>query len=650
MKKFLENDTIVINGEIEKNGMKFNSRLQVRHTGGKIKKTSEAITIRGADSVTLVFVADTEFINKFPDFTGIAPTTKNNKKMQKLAKLSYTKLRMNHVDDYSSLMNRFYLNFTGDKDLSKLETSERKRLLYENGSDKNTLILNDIKHWDPQLFALYVQWGRHLLISASRPGSMPINLFPWQDSLQPIWDGDFHWNINIQMPYWLNEVSGLHETAEPLISYLENFSTGAGQKVAKEFADFDGGHKEGGWAMQWKTSLHSDSSGAMDGGTIAGWSVSHVWEHYLFTMDKEFLEKKCYPIIKGAAEFLSHHLKPNARGQLMVPHGHSWEGCPQNIIDGKKFYSLKGIKVGTYKDYPELNHDKYETDKLDNERDFDECSCDLMIVKNTFDSVIQMSKLLGKDKKFAAKLEAQLKKLSPPLKIGAGGQIQEWANPYWEQAGHRHMSHLLSLYPFHMISPVTTPKYAKAAMISMDNRGYGQTTSWSHGWRACLATRLFQGDIAIKQVYDQMYNHLPAEGANMFTMHNLPLNDGNGSAASGIMEMLMQSHAGFIHILPALPKLLPDGEMRGMKARGDFTVDMQWKGGELIKCSILSGDGGKCRVLYKHKMLEVDTKAKTRYDFTLSDFAKGKNIEYAEIKSQGTRAALTAKGGKFIKK
>jgi len=204
------------------------------------------------------------------------------------------------------------------------------------------------------------------------------------------------------------------------------------------------------------------------------------------------------------------------------------------------------------------------------------------------------------------------------------------------------MSHLLGLYPFHMISPVTTPEYAKAAMKSMDNRGYGGTTSWSYGWRACLATRLFQGDLAIKLVYDQMYHHLP-EGANMFTIHNLPLNDGNLSAAAGIVEMLVQSHSGFIHLLPALPKLLPEGEVRGLKARGDNTVDMQWKDGALVSARIHSGQGGTCRVLYGHQMLELKIGAGKSVSLTLADFAKGETIDYEKPQTKGTIQAIKVK-------
>jgi len=276
-------------------------------------------------------------------------------------------------------------------------------------------------------------------------------------------------------------------------------------------------------------------------------------------------------------------------------------------------------------------------------RTHDETSGDLMLIKTAFDSVIKMSKLLNKDPEFAAKLEEQLQQLSPPIKIGAGGQIQEWANPYWEQPGQRHMTHLICLYPFNMISPVTTPEYARAAMKSLDTRGYGNTTSWSHGWRSCLAARLFNGDIAIKQLYHQMYNHVPSEGDNLFTIHNLIVNDGNLSAAAGIVEMLMQSHAGFIHLLPALPKLLPEGEVRGLKARGDNTVDMQWKDGALVSARIHSGQGGTCRVLYGHQMLELKIGAGKSVRLTLADFAKGKTIDYEKPQTKGTIQAIKVK-------
>jgi alpha-L-fucosidase 2 len=452
---------------------------------------------------------------------------------------------------------------------------------------------------DPALMALHFQMGRYLLMGSSRPGNLPANLQGlWNEHLAPAWNADYHLNINLQMNYWPAEVTGLSDLARPFFDYVESLVP-SGRTTAKVHY---GAH---GWVAHhlsdvWGFTTPADGAvGVWPMG--AAWLAQHFWEHYLFTGDREFLAKHAYPLMRGAAEFMLDFLIPDAQGRLVTNPSHS----PENTFvakDGTKSKFTYGATM------------------------------DLEIVNDLFTSTAAAAERLGVDQPFRATLAAALAKLAP-LQVSASGRLQEWIEDYQElDAGHRHISHLFGVYPGRQITLRGTPALAAAARKSLQYRldHGGGRTGWSRAWIANMWARLEDGDRAYESL-----KALLAENTSdgLLDLHppRIFQIDGNEGATAAMAELLLQSHTGDVHLLPALPHAWPQGRVRGLRARGGFGVDIAWKGGVLVDARIVASQAGPCRVRAPKPvdvLLDGHVVAVTRPEPTVVAFAAAAGKSY----------------------
>jgi alpha-L-fucosidase 2 len=533
-------------------GMYFAGILEVQVQGGRVETLPNHLEVKDATALTVLVAASTGYRGfQLPPDTPVGDiVARARTQLDSAVKRNFEDLQTRQQSDHERLFGRVSLSLGAQKDVAGNPTDQRLK-------DVGTAL-------DPSLMALYFQYGRYLLISSSRPGSQAANLQGiWNGQVTPPWSSNWTANINVQMNYWPAETCNLGECAEPLFDLIKGVSE-CGRRAADETYGLPG------WVSHHNIDIWRAANPVGEGvgqPTWANWNMSgpwlcqHLFEHYLFTGDTEFLRNRAYPIMRGAAEFCLAWLIEDGAGRLTTCPSESTEN---NFMapDEKPAMTSAG------------------------------CTMDMALIRELFTNCKVASEILGTDAEFASRLAAATKRLIP-YQVGGKGQIQEWSIDFEESTpGQRHMSHLYGLYPGNQITSSGTPRLAKAARVSLERRlaNGGAYTGWSRAWAIGFWARLGDGDQAWESLSMLMqhstninlFDTHPAKGGDIFQI------DGNFGTTAAITELLLQSHAGSIDLLPALPSVWAEGEVTGLCARGGLTVDMQWSGGRLSRCTIAS--------------------------------------------------------------
>jgi alpha-L-fucosidase 2 len=563
-------------------------RVRVLTSGGNLASADNLLTVHDADMATILFAAET-------DYDGVVgrdrkiddPVAKTAQVISAAAAKSYEAMLADHIADHRRFFDRVSISFDDG------EPANRQNALMP--TDKRIKAFVE-KPQDPDLPALYFNFGRYLLIGSSRPGTLPANLQGiWAQEIQTPWNGDWHLDINIQMNYWPAEICGLGDCHVPMLKLIEALQR-PGQTTARAYYNADG------WVAHVITNawgFTAPGERASWGSTVSGsgWLCEHLWEHYAFTADKEYLRWD-YPIMKGSAQFYLD--------MLITEPDHGWlvtapSNSPENAFrmkNGTVAHTCMGPTV------------------------------DMQILRELFGNCITAAEVLGVDQEFRQDLKAKLARLAPN-QVGPDGRLQEWLEPYDEpDPHHRHISHMYGLYPYYELTPRTAPKLAAAAARSLERRGFKGDVGWANAWKVALYSRLLDGDQAyayLKRLIGR--NAFPNLFNACWPGRTFQI-DGNFGGTAGIAEMLLQSYPapirlrrqeepgtgsepnrcwGEIHLLPALPDEWPTGQVKGLRARGGFVVDIGWKDQALSQVKITSKAGGNCKIRYRNKTIERET-------------------------------------------
>lgn len=561
---------------LKSNQMAYTVRITALPSGGTLQNDGQRLLIKGADEVVFLVTADTDYRMNFdPDFTdpttyvGVNPSETTAQWMAEAQKQGYEGLLKAHLNDYQALFQRvkFELNPSANastKAYKEAAASASHQTIIPDYPTPERLKRYRQGESDFYLEQLYYQYGRYLLIASSRPGNLPAHLQGlWHNHVDGPWRVDYHNNINIQMNYWPACSTGLSDCMVPLIDFIRLLQK-PGQRTAKAYFGARG------WTASISANIFGfttplrDEDMSWNFNPMAGpWLATHLWEYYDYTRDRAFLQQVGYPLIRESARFAVDYLWHKPDGSYTAAPSTSPEHGP--IDQGATFVHA--------------------------------------VVREILLNAIEASRLLGCDKGERKRWEEVLTHLAP-YAIGRYGQLMEWSRDIDDPDDHhRHVNHLFGLHPGHTISPITTPQLADAARVVLTHRGDG-ATGWSMGWKLNQWARLHDGNHAY-----MLYQNLLRNGTldNLWDTHPPFQIDGNFGGTAGVTEMLLQSHAGFIHLLPSLPEAWSEGAVSGLEARGNFMVSLRWQGGELSEVTLLSRQGGRCTLRYKGAEMTLNT-------------------------------------------
>ena len=567
----LGNDGLLWNARLDNNDMQYCIRMKALTKGGSVNNKDAKLTVCGADEVVFLISLDTDYKPSYaPSFddplayVGVDPEATTKRWMEQATAKGYEALLKEHYADYAALFNRVKLNINNAAEGTEDLPITQRLANYRQGKA------------DFYLEQLYYQFGRYLLIASSRPGNMPANLQGvWHNNVDGPWRVDYHTNINLQMNYWPACQTNLSECEQPLFEFIKTLIK-PGEVTARSYFGTRG----------WTTSVSANIFGftsplasedmSWNFSPFAGpWLATHLWNYYDYTRDRKFLANEAYDIIKGSARFVTDYLWRRKDGIFTAAPSTSPEHGP--VDEGATFAHA--------------------------------------VVREILTDAIEASKVLGRDAKERQEWENALKHIAP-YKTGRYGQLMEWSRDIDDPKDeHRHVNHLFGLHPGHTISPVTTPDLAKASRVVLEHRGDG-ATGWSMGWKLNHWARLHDGNHAYK-----LYGNLLKNGTldNLWDTHAPFQIDGNFGGTAGVTEMLLQSHMGFLHLLPALPDAWKEGSVEGLRARGNFLVNLTWRGGKLVQATVVSQSGEPCKVHYNGKTLNFNTQRGKSYTITYTN-------------------------------